>query len=325
MLAGVIDLEVIEDARAFLEFQWEWTQFTRRLATPTPFQTPEWLGTWWRHFGSGALRVIVFRDSGNVVGVLPCFLHEWNGKRQLSLIGSGITDDLDPLFQPDSTPAILPTLDARLKRWTDWDLCDWQDLSEGTPLRALGETVRGTPSSAVALEQPFEAFLSSRPRPLRRSLRHDGAKAEAIAPVKLEVCDTARPELLDALVRLHRLRWEKAGETGMIAANRSEPFLREAADRLAHCDALRIFTLRWQDRVTAIILAFRNQATLFGYLSAYDPQFEEFGFGRELLARTLRHTQESGYRRWDFLRGNEPYKFDWGARPAARCRLLIRR
>ncbi len=53
---------------------------------------PEWLLTWWWHFGSGRLRVMVFRQMGEVAGVLPCFLHPWNGRRQLTLVGSGITD-----------------------------------------------------------------------------------------------------------------------------------------------------------------------------------------------------------------------------------------
>src|SRR5947209_123714 len=98
---------------------------------------PAWLFTWWEHFGSGELRVMVFREDGSVVGVLPLFLHEWNGCRQLSLIGTGISDYLDPLFVSACTPRIIERIAQELQSWTDWDICDWQDLSAETPLAVL--------------------------------------------------------------------------------------------------------------------------------------------------------------------------------------------
>ena len=41
---------------------------------------------------------------------------------------------------------------------------------------------------------------------------------------------------------------------------------------MAGSGMLRIFTLSFQDRVAAIILALRASTT-FGYLSAFDPQY----------------------------------------------------
>jgi CelD/BcsL family acetyltransferase involved in cellulose biosynthesis len=290
-----------------------------------PFQMPEWLLSWWSHFGSGALRVMAFRQSGKLVGVLPCFLHEWRGRRQTTLIGSGISDYLDPMFDPAFVEEIVEVVRTELRSRADWDICEWQDLSRDTPLAGLGTLMEETPCTAIAIEPPFESFLAARPKDLRRNLRRDRKRAEAMGCVRFEVEEDARPELLDALVRLHGARWASVGEAGMIEANRSEAFLRDAAERFASSGSLRIFTLCLADRIAAIILAFCNDTTLYGYLSGFDPQYEEFGFGRELLAEALRFAHERGYRRWDFLRGEEPYKFDWGAQVLAKSRLVIRR
>ena len=46
--------------------------------------------------------------------------------------------------------------------------------------------------------------------------------------------------------------------------------------------------------------------------------------GRELLARALEYARH-GYRYRDFLRGEEPYKFDSGADTVAKCRLILER
>src|SRR4051794_1708876 len=117
----MIETEIIEDVQRLQAFRPEWSDFVDRSAAATPFQTPEWLFTWWSNFGSGVLRVIVFRAQRRVAGVLPAFLHHWNDQRQITLIGSGITDYLDPLLDPLHVPEILDTLRSNLRSWSDWD------------------------------------------------------------------------------------------------------------------------------------------------------------------------------------------------------------
>jgi hypothetical protein len=50
-------------------------------------------------------------------------------------------------------------------------------------------------------------------------------------------------------------RWSKAGEAGMIEANQSEAFLRDVAERFATRRWLKIFSLRFADRIVTILLA----------------------------------------------------------------------
>ena len=44
-------LEVLGETSELRAFEPAWQQFLRRLPAPTPLQTPEWLLTWWTHFG----------------------------------------------------------------------------------------------------------------------------------------------------------------------------------------------------------------------------------------------------------------------------------
>lgn len=320
-----IAVELIDDIARLREFVPEWSRFLEAVPPASPFQTPQWLLTWWRHFGGGMLHVLAFRHEGETVGVVPCFLHEWQSRRQLTLLGTGISDYLDPVFDARHCAAIVEALASHLSSRAEWDICDWQDLSAATPLRRLGPVLDDTPCTVVALAGSFEAFLAARPHGLKRSLRRYRQKAEALGPLHFAVTPDAEPCLLDALVELHRSRWNRSGEPGMIDANRSEAFLREAAQTLARGDMLRIFSLHLQDRVAAVVLALRNRSTVFAYLSGFDPEYEAFGCGRELLACALRHAHDQGYRWWDFLRGDEPYKRAWGAQTVPKCRLVLER
>lgn len=328
----MLTLDTVNDFAELLCKEPEWSQFAHSLPDVTPFQLPDWLLTWWRQFGSGELRVLVFRNRGEIVGVVPCFRHEWEGKRQITLIGSGISDYLDPAIACEFAPGILRMLRQALQRDPDWDVCVWQDLRHTSMLAALPfsdsfvTTVKpDTACSETALRGSFESWWAQRPHGLRRNIRRYLQKTRAIG--EPEFCVVSEPEthILTALVNLHAARWQKHNQPGMIAANNSAQFLLKICERFARANMLRLFVLHFKDRIVAAICAFPYRATLFSYLSAFDPEFETLGFGRLLLFYSFKYAFESGYGSWNFLRGSEPYKFDWGAQRMPKCRVIITR
>lgn len=320
---STIAVEVIRNPDELNAFRSEWEGLVRVTGAPTPFQTPEWLLTWWNYFGSGRLHILVLRDGTETAGVLPCFLHEWKRRRQLTLIGTGISDYLDPVFDGGRRGPIVEALRSHLASDREWDVCDWQDLSAGTPLEALGDALDDTPCTQIRFGRSFDDFLTERPKDLRRNLRRYKQKAEALGDVRFAVTREADRDLLDALIALHAARWQRSGQAGTIESNHSAEFLRAAAEIFAGRDWLRIFTLHFKAKIAAIVLAFRNQSTIFSYLSAYDPEYERFGFGRELLLQALQYAQAHRYTCWNFLRGEEPYKFSWGAERIPKRRVVV--
>jgi CelD/BcsL family acetyltransferase involved in cellulose biosynthesis len=111
----------------------------------------------------------------------------------------------------------------------------------------------------------------------------------------------------------------------MIQANRSEAFLREVAAEFAGRDMLRLFAVRYRGRIAAVVLAFLYANQVFSYLSAFDPEFESLSLARNLLYQSIRQCFERNYRSWDFLRGEEPYKFSWGAERIPKRRITLTR
>ncbi|MFL6352437.1 MAG: GNAT family N-acetyltransferase [Bryobacteraceae bacterium] len=325
-----LTLELIDEFRHLVEIEPEWSSFARTFPGITPFQLPQWLLTWWTHFGSGQLRVLVFRENDRLVGIVPCFRHQWNGLRQITLIGSGISDYLEPAIDPQHCPAILDRLQNHLETDLDWDMCDWQDLSGQTTLgRVKSEgrfettSIPDVPCSEIRLEGTFDEFQNARPKDLKRNLRRYRNKAEALGNLQFEVVKEARPEFMKALIGLHDAKWQSRGEPGMVQANRSAEFLCDVARRFARENMLRIFGLYFEGKVVALILAFPYESTMFGYLSAFDPEHEALGLGRTLLLEAIHYCYQNGYQAWNFLRGDEPYKFWWGAQIIPKCRVRL--
>ncbi|HEX4808505.1 MAG TPA: GNAT family N-acetyltransferase [Bryobacteraceae bacterium] len=318
-------VEVITDPRRLRELEPEWNLLAEQCAGVTPFQLPAWLITWWSHFGSGELHVLAYRKNGVLVALLPFFFHTWEGRRQVTLVGSGISDYLEPMILPEHKEVIIDHLGDHLQRQPDWEVCIWQDLNRNTPLARLGEASEETPCSAIQLKGSFDEYWAARGPNLRRNVARYGKRAEASGRLEFEISTSADDALFDELVRQHAARWAKHGEPGMVAANGSDLFLRRVACAFARKDMLRIFTLRYRGGIAAIILSFLHHRRIYGYLTGFDPAYEEFGPGRLLLFHALRHCFEQGYCAWDFLRGEEPYKAQWGAEQTHKSRVVLLR
>ena len=324
-------LDILSDYSRFAQLEGEWEAWGQELPGTTPFQVPQWQLTWWRHFGSGELRVMVFREREEMAAIIPCFLHCWNGKRQMTLIGSGISDYLEPLIRPGAADAVLTALSNYLDANGEWDVCVWQDLCDASPLiRLEGHRFRverfpETECSAIRLSADFDEYWQARSYDLKRNLRRYRARAETEVKLELAVTDKADETLIDTLIALHAKRWRKHGQPGMVEANASADFLRDAAPRLAGRGMLRLFSLRASSEVIAVIFAMPRGRSIFAYLTGFSPDWDKFGIGRILLYEALRYSSAQGYERWDFLRGNENYKSSWGAEKIARSRIVVTR
>lgn len=320
-------VEVISEPAKLRDFAPEWDAFLRTQPNVTPFQTPEWLLTWWSHFGSGLLRVYVFRDP-DCVGVVPCFVHQWNGARQVTLVGSGISDFLDPLLTPRLEDEIIEEMGRQLQSFTEWDICSWQDLARDTRLSAIGRAFRleryqDTICSEAELMPDFETYWRQRPHHLLRNVRRYGDKARSKYELSFCISAESNADLLETLFKLHAAQWKAKGEAGMLEANGSGHFLADISGKFAERDMLRIFSLSCDCRVVASMLAFVYNGKIFGYLTGSDPAYHWYRVASLLLSEALRYACMHGFRAWNFCRGDEPYKSDWGGRPIPRCRLLI--
>lgn len=318
-------LEALDSLDALERFQPEWSSFVQTIPGLTPFQMPDWLLTWWRHFGSGRLRVLVFREEAAIAAVIPLFEHNWEARRQLTLIGSGVSDYLEPPVAQKFAAPVIDLLRAHLRTNDTWDVCDWQDLSAETSLTGLGAAAGDTPCSEIALSGSFEDYWARRSKDLRRNLRRYGTRADEMGSAEFTVASKADAALIDELIRLHSERWRRQNLPGMVVANNSAAFLREIAARFASLGMLRFFCLRSRNEVVAVSIGFLFRNALYSYLSAFDPRFEILGFGRRLLFESLRFGFGQAYRAWNFCRGDEPYKFSFGAARIPKCRLILHR
>jgi hypothetical protein len=168
------------------------------------------------------------------------------------------------------------------------------------------------------------ATLGKRERhEIRRKLR----RAQAAGPVRLEVstdplCD------LEAFIELHQRRW---GELGLFpptpGGDQSRAFFRCLFERQAYAPEPSVYLsfLTIGDRRIAAAVHFDDGETHYYYNAGVDPDARDLSPGVVMVAKLVERALAEGRRRLDFLRGDEAYKYEWGAVDEPIQRLLVRR
>lgn len=299
-------IEVVETEAGLAALADEWAALWTRCRDATPFQSPHWLLPWWRQFGTGMPRVAVERQGGTLTGLLP--LYVLPGERKALPIGAGTTDYLDAL---GSGAELLPILLDRLRA----DPVDGLDLIEVPPWSALPG--RSAPGWRVVWGQgsPCPVLMfDDVPAGIRRKLRMNRNRAERAGGWTVEAaCPDTLGDAMDTLVRLHQSRWTAQGEAGVLADPAVLAFWRDAAPRLLGGGLLRLQTLAVGGVAAAAIMALLAPGRIFFYLSGFDGAQSFVSPGTLLLGAMLEQAAAEGRTEAHFLRGQEGYKYAWGA------------
>ncbi len=301
-----------------------------RDPSASPFHRPQWLIPWWRQFGSGELHALAFRSTCRLVGFIGMFIHEWNGRWQVTLLGTGITDYTGLTAEPEFAGKCTRLTYEYLAGCGDrWEICDWQDLRAdssliaGAPRDLLHELAPATPCMRVELPADPLAFHQSLPHGLRRTLRINGRRMERAGSLSFETSQD--PALVDDLIRLHESRWAShGGPSSMLDQPPAQKVLAEAARGFSRRGRLRMYVMRWNGEPASIICAMLGGGRAWGYVTGMDPELSRYSPGSAVLDYAIRDAIGEGARTWEFLRGDERYKFLWGGQKIDKARLLLR-
>jgi CelD/BcsL family acetyltransferase involved in cellulose biosynthesis len=197
-----------------------------------------------------------------------------------------------------------------------------REMTEGWTLNLEREDA--CPVAILPLDGTIEDFLATLakgPHEIRRKVR----RAEAAGVV--ELMESADPLAgLDTFIDLHQRRW---GDDGLfpptIGGIQSRAFVRRLFELFGPDGALRLSFLTVGGRRIAAGLTFETADAVLYYNAGVDPDARELSPGVVLVERLIRLAIDRGRRRFDFLRGGEGYKYEWGGADEPIQRLLVRR
>ena len=338
-----MDVQEISSFEALAGQAADWTRIADDSAHASVFQTWEWTCAWWRHQGAGKrLWALVFRDNGTVVGFAALFLPLLpTPLRTVRFVGNGGSDYLDILAAPGFETPVADAFYAYL--WEQRQRWDWIDLQQVKPDAVVlsrtdsegvsqGKGVRvsswaGETCPYLPLAETWDAFRATLGKKLRQNIGYYARALEKQYIVEYRVADSETLSAdLDDFFELHQKRWNQRWLPGAFASRQARAYHTEAAGALLRTGRLRLHTLTLDGEVRAALYCFQKATTCYYYLGGFDPGMARLSLGTVLTAHAMRCSiEKDGGREFDFLRGNEGYKYRWGAHDRCNSRLSLTR
>jgi len=323
-------IEVHEDASAFPELQRAWNGLLQRSSTNTIFLTWEWQRTWWDWFGEESrLCVLTIWDARELVGLAPLHMRPSSeGRGLLQLVGgTELSDYLDVIMVADGREAaVYRALWDFLshEHGPAWDVLDLHNVPASSPtleiLPALGRASGDVEVKSVVeevcpiinLPSSWEGYLALLSKKQRHEVRRKVSKASREAAVRWYYVDDSASldEEVEDFVMLHR---KSGAHKKAFMDERTQGFFRDIAGVAFDRGWLRLASLIINDVKAASMFSFEFNKAFLVYNSGYDPDlYPSLSTGIVLLAHCIRDAIERGLEVFDFLRGEEEYKYRFG-------------
>jgi CelD/BcsL family acetyltransferase involved in cellulose biosynthesis len=332
-----MQIDLHRDPAIFAQLAPEWNALLERAVTRVPFLRAEYQAAWWQHRGgaewpdSAQLLLAAGRgDGGELLGVAPLF-HALNrdGRPALLLIGCvEISDYLDFVVARPDVEAFCASLLERLTApdAPAWEVLDLYNVPANSPTRtalARAAAARGwtageqllQPVPAIALPDDWDTYLATMvEKKERQEIRRKLRRAEGGDDrVTWTIVDGRPGQDVDAACgAFMALMAHNADKASFLT-----PAMRAQFARIVRVMAdngwLLLAFLEVNGEKAAAYLNFDYGNRLWVYNSAIDPRFNALSPGWVLLGYLLRWSIEHKRQAFDFLRGDEDYKFRFGA------------
>lgn len=312
-----------------------WNRLVERCRAPAPFATWQFQTAWFRAFAPGPLHLLAAQDgAGEWVGVLPLYETPTPDGPVLRLVGgTDVADYLDLIAvagrEEEVWKAMLPAIGDLV-----WRTVDLRPVPAASATPGLLEGLAASAGLScrvdvedrcpvIELAETWDGYLAGLSGKDRHELRRKLRRAEAGQP-RVEVARTpaAMSALMDGFVALHRR--SKIGKARFMD-DPMEAFFRDLGRALAEAGLAALWMLWLEERPAAALFCLEQAGSVSLYNSGFDPEARALSPGVVLIARTIEDAIARGFRRYDFLRGEEPYKYGFGAVPTDVLRLTLER
>ncbi len=325
--------QVVQTLEQFESLADEWNHLLSESASHVPFLRHEYLWTWWQTLGGGEWQqgdlyiVLGLNASGELRGIAPLFFTQnRQGEAALMLLGSiEISDYLDFIVREQDLSSFCSALLTFLSGVSSpaWRVLDLYNLVDSSPtLPALEAAAKQVGwryheeclqhSPYIPLPGDWEAYLAGINKKQRHEIRRKMRRLEesGVAHRWYIVQDEEQLDSeINSFLDLMALDAEK--QAFLTSVMRSQ--MRSAIWTAFRAGWLQLAFLEIEGQKAAGYLNFDYGNQIWVYNSGMDNRFNIYSPGWVLLSYLLQWANEKRRVSFDFMRGNEEYKYRFGA------------
>ena len=332
-------VEIIDRYSKLCELEADWNELLTSSGENCVFLTFEWFSSFVRSFElEDRLAVGIVREGSEVVGILP--LYKAHTKvagvtcKALRSISNVHTPKYDFIFKLGKEESVQRVL-SELREYYKWDLVELDYVnSYSSVLKALcgnssgGHNFRTVP----VMKSPFlettggwEEYYNSLSKKLNKNMDYYERRASREFGVEMEVINGP---LLDRDVLLEAFRIEDSGWKGtqgssIIKNDKVSDFYRDLALSMNRKGWFDLLFLKFGEARVAFDYCLKYDSSYSLLKIGYDEKYGKYSPGMILRKMAIKNVFQQGFRRYDFLGGNDEYKVKMSNRDAIMSRVFI--
>jgi CelD/BcsL family acetyltransferase involved in cellulose biosynthesis len=306
----------------------EWEALHAASAADTFFASWTFCDAWLRHFPEQQPWIVLARDDdGTLNGIAPMLLsrvrHRGVTLTYLQFIGAAApVEHFDFIVQRGREAEVLPSMLEALTR-AKFDVMELGNILPHSPsLPVLRESalpfdeIDGHTAPVLMLPESMVAVLARQDKKKSERARYYMRRIERDYPGRwsCEVAGSGEVDsALDELIAVHQAQWVARGVEGAFGKPRLAAFYRQLAHRLAERGWLRMYRLVVDGKLVAANLAIVYRQRFLHFVNGTDYSVPVQSPGVVLHYNMIERSIAEGVREYDFMWGEEQYKYDWGA------------
>lgn len=321
-----------DDTSVFQSLQPEWNGLLQRAPTDFVFYTWEWHSTWWEAYQPGKLLILECRDDDQLLGIAPLFVTDTALGRTVRIIGCvDVTDYLDFIVDSEHLGEVFAAFADYLASHRDsFDILDFCNIPQVSPTREILPDLLRSRLFDTAVEQQevcpvitlaadWGGYLLSLDKKQRHEIRRKLRRIHGTAKTIDWYIVNGRHDLDAEIEQFMRLMAASDPEKALFLKDASNlRFFKNIVPLAQERGWLQMNFLTVGEEPVAAYLNFVYGERVMVYNSGLNHQeYGQLSPGIVLLAYNIQYAIEKGYRKYDFLRGDESYKYRMGGKDTA--------
>ncbi|MDR7239965.1 GNAT family N-acetyltransferase [Neobacillus drentensis] len=311
-----------------------WTELKDNFHEITIFQDINWIESWW-HYKSKQKKItpyiVEIKQGNNTIGIVPLYCsYKKIGSflfRILKPIGSDLSDYLFPILSKEFSheKQLSLAFEKILEDKSSWDFIEWVDIPEHSFFDSFLNNHLLKKSSLIErnithncpflnlsrdIEEVKLKFDEKFLKDIHYKIRKLNRKGE-INFTKVLTEHEIEP-VMNKLFKFHCQRWEEKNTPSRFRNSEERKQAIIAAKNLFKSNLLHLTYLSHNNEIIAVHFGMSDGDKLYYYIPAFDVKFGKYSVGNILVYNLILQACREGSGIFDFLRGNENYKKQWG-------------
>lgn len=325
-----MNVQSYTSTEVFEELKPEWNTLLHNSVTDTPFSTYEWHSNWWAAYHPGDLWVLTFRDEHHCLRGIASFFIETSetGRRIVRFVGcEDVTDYLDILVDKDYLKAAYHALaDTLLEHHDRFDTLDLCNIPAESPTYTLFpeillqkglavNTQKQEVCPIIPLPETFDDYLQMLDKKQRKEVQRKLRLAQGQGDSLNWYIVNGRHDIHEELEKFLKLMASSHPEKAQFLEDQQHiTFFKSIVPIAAEAGWLQLNFLEVAGEPVAAYVNFDYNNRIWVYNSGLEPnKAAALSPGIILLSYNIEHAIEQKREVFDFLRGDEQYKYRMGA------------